>query len=84
MDMANDASAANALLRMTLQNCGTNNPQILGTSIVLAYQKDFHADSTGQLRLSAIWRHNGDTVILLFVMLQKNRKFIGCFTPQTR
>ena len=31
---------------MKLQNCGTNMPQILGTSIVLAYQQDFRANPT--------------------------------------
>ena len=34
-------------MRFRLQNCGTYNPQITGTSVILAYQPDFRANSSG-------------------------------------
>lgn len=46
-NLAAGASGTNAFMRMKLQNCGTNNPQINGTNVVLAYQQDFTANSSG-------------------------------------
>ena len=36
-NLASGASGTNAFVRFRLQNCGTYNPQITGTSVILAY-----------------------------------------------
>jgi hypothetical protein len=46
-NLASGASGTNAFVRFSLQNCGTYNPQITGTSVILAYQQDFRANSSG-------------------------------------
>ncbi len=46
-NLASGASGTNAFVRFRLQNCGTYNPQITGTSVILAYQQDFRANSSG-------------------------------------
>ena len=62
MDMANGASAANAFLRITLQNCGTNNPQILGARASERQGCDTKGDSASTVAAEVIeknGRHEG-------------------------
>src|SRR5664279_3892643 len=49
-NLASGASGTNAFIRFRLPNCRTANPQITGTSVLLAYQQDFRADVTGHAR----------------------------------
>jgi hypothetical protein len=52
-NLASGASGTNAFVRFSLQNCGTYNPQITGTSVILAYQQN---RVLGIMKLWLPWR----------------------------